>query len=193
MVGGVRVDLSGRTTVPALYACGEAACTGLHGANRLGSNSLLEGLVVGYHAGVEAGKGAAGDTREPPHPRLKVRLAAAQRDAIDVGDVTNALRAMTWRNLGIERNRFGIEEAIHMMHFWARYVMDKEFKSRPGWELQNMLLVARLIGEAALMREESRGTHFRTDFPNTDDVHWRRHIVIRAGQRPEARPLMGVA
>jgi L-aspartate oxidase len=115
--------LDGVTTVPRLLACGEVACTGLHGANRLGSNSLLEGLVVGYHAGIEARALAARESPEPPHPRLRVRLAAAQWDAIDVGDVTNALRGQTWRDLGIERNRFGLEEALHMIGFWARYVL----------------------------------------------------------------------
>jgi len=181
MIGGVRVGLNGATTVPRLYACGEVACTGLHGANRLGSNSLLEGLVIGLHAGIEARAAAEKEPADLPRPRLKVRLAAAQRDAIDVGDVTNALRALTWRNLGIERSRFGIEEARHMMQFWSRYVMDKEFRDRAGGELQNMLLTARLIAAAALLREESRGVHCRTDFPNLDDARWKVRIVMRKG------------
>ena len=189
MIGGVRVGLDGVTTVPRLLACGEVACTGLHGANRLGSNSLLEGLVVGYHAGVAARALAAAESPEPPFQRLRVRLAAAQRDAIDVGDVTNALRGQTWRDLGIERNRFGLEEAIHMIGFWARYVMDKEFHDRAGWELQNMLLVSRLIAEAALQRDESRGVHCRTDFPETDDARWKCRIVMRRESPPELRPV----
>ena len=189
MIGGVRVGLDGVTTVPRLLACGEVACTGLHGANRLGSNSLLEGLVVGYRAGIGARSLAAREPTEPPPPRLRVRLAAAQRDAIDVGDVTNALRGQTWRDLGIERNRFGLEEALHMIGFWARYVMDKEFHDRAGWELQNMLLVSRLIAEAALQRDESRGVHCRTDFPEADDARWKCRIVMRRDSSPELRPV----
>lgn len=189
MVGGVKADFCGRTSLPRLFACGEVACTGLHGANRLASNSLLEGLVVGYHAGREARKLAARVTGESPHPKLKVRLASAQRDAIDVSDVTNALRALAWRTLGIERTRFGLEEAEHLMQFWTRYVMDKEFNDRAGWELQNMLLSARLIAAAALLREESRGVHFRTDFPSTDDARWRQHIVVRKGRPPLLCPV----
>jgi len=179
MIGGVRVDLDGRTTLPRLWACGEVACSGLHGANRLGSNSLLEGLVIGCRAGDRAGSAAARDPAEPLHPRLKVRAAPSQRDAIDVGDVKNALRAVTWRSLGIERHRYGMEEAIHMMRFWGRYVMDKEFQDAAGWELQNMLMLARLVAEAALSREESRGVHYRTDFPEPRDGEWKVHIVVR--------------
>ena len=123
------------------------------------------------------------------HPRLKVRLAAAQRDAIDVGDATNALRALAWRDLGIERSRFGLEEAVHMMQFWSRYVMDKEFHDRTGWELQNMLLTARLIAAAALVREESRGVHCRTDFPDLDDAHWKVRIVMRKGEDARFLPV----
>ena len=185
MIGGIRVGPDGRSSVPRLFACGEVACTGLHGANRLGSNSLVEGLVMGCHTGDEAGRAAARERGEAAGPRLRVRQASERHDAIDVGDVTNALRAVAWRSLGIERNRFYIEEAIHMIRFWGRYVMDKEFQHAAGWELQNMLLVTRLLGEAALMREESRGVHFRTDFPETDDEHWKTRIVIRADAPPE--------
>ena len=191
MIGGVKVGLDGRTTVPRLFASGEVACTGLHGANRLGSNSLLEGLVVGYHAGEAAGSAAAEQSAETAHPRMKAQLAAAQHDVIDVGDVTNAIRAVAWRSLGIERTRVGIEEAVHMMQFWGRYVMDRGFEHAAGWELQNMLLVARLIAHTALLREESRGVHFRTDFPRMDDENWKVRIVLRRNTPPERRALIG--
>jgi L-aspartate oxidase len=177
MVGGVRIGLNGETNVPRLLACGEVACSGLHGANRLGSNSLLEGMVIGGRAGEEALRIAATLPGEITPRRIQVRNAAPQRDEIDADDVTNSLRAVAWRNLGIERNRFGMEEAIHMMRFWGRYVMDKEFRARDGWELQNMLLAARLIAEAALTREESRGVHYRTDHPKSDPA-WKRHIIL---------------
>ena len=118
MIGGVCVTPDGRTSIRNLFACGEVACTGLHGANRLGSNSLLEGLVTGYHAGAVAGSIASAETRDIAHPRLKTRIASPEHDAIDVADITNAIRAVSWRSLGIERTRVGIEEALHMMAFW---------------------------------------------------------------------------
>ncbi len=188
MIGGVKVDINGVCTMPRLFACGEVACTGLHGANRLGSNSLLEGLVVGRHAG-KAARQIAGGSNPPPHPRVKVHNSAAQHVAIDVEDVTNALRALAWRNVGIERSRFGLEETVHMLHFWGRYIMDKEFNERGGWELQNMLVVARLIAESATLRAESRGVHFRTDFPHVDDEHWKLHIIQRRQAKPELEPV----
>jgi len=178
MIGGVQVGFDGRTSVPRLFACGEAACTGLHGANRLGSNSLLEGLVIGHHAGDAARRTAESESREAPHTRFKVRLTAARTDAIDVADVTDSLRALCWRSLGIERTRFGLDEVAHMLVFWGRYVMAKEFRDRAGWELQNMLQVASLLTEVAMMREESRGVHFRTDFPKTNDALWKTHLDV---------------
>jgi len=184
MIGGVRVGPDGRTTSPRLFACGEVACTGLHGANRLGSNSLLEGLVTGHRAGSEASTAAARESGNTAHPRLKAQLSGAKREPIDIGDVTNALRAVAWRSLGIERSRFGLEESIHMMHFWARYVMNEEFCTQQGWEIQNMLLVARLVGASALLREESRGVHFRADFPDKDDETWRVHIIQQKDSEP---------
>ena len=189
MIGGVRTSLNGTTSIPRLKACGEVACTGFHGANRLGSNSLLEGLVVGYHAGDEAGRAASEEEGEPRRPNLKGCVETEKRDPIDVGDVTNALRAVTWRSLGIERNRFHIEEAIHMLQFWGRYVMDKEFHNPAGWELQNVLFVARLMADAALMREESRGVHYRTDFDAMNDENWRVRLAITKGSPPRRIPV----
>ena len=184
MVGGVRVGIDGRTSVRRLFACGEVGCSGFHGANRLGSNSLIEGLVIGAHAGEAAGRAARGKAAEVAHARVRGEVKKPKHGPVDVGDVTNALRALNWRNLGIERSQFGMEEAATMMRFWSRYVMDKEFGDVAGWQLQNMLCVARLLAGAALVREESRGVHYRTDFPDTDDVHWRGHILLRRGKAP---------
>ena len=187
MIGGVFAGLDGRSNLPRLFACGEVACTGLHGANRLGSNSLLEGLVLGHGAGDAAGRAAAAEANRTLHTRLKVRHDHGQHEKIDVGDVTNALRAVAWRSLGIERSRFGLEEAVHMMEFWGRYVMNAEFDSPAGWELQNMLQVGRLLGGLALLREESRGVHYRTDFPERDDATWQCRLAIQRGREPERR------
>jgi len=78
-----------------------------------------------------------------------------------------------------------------MMKFWGRYVMDREFRDSAGWELQNMILTARLIAQAALMREESRGVHYRNDFPERNDAQWQRHIILQKGCEPETRPVSG--
>ena len=99
---------------------------------------------------------------------------------LDVADVTNSLRSMMVRHMGVIRDRAGLEEARHDVAFWCRYALTREFAERPGWELQNLLTVARLMIHAALVREESRGVHFRSDFPGPNDAVWKRHVVCPA-------------
>lgn len=181
MVGGVLVDDEGRTSVEGLRACGEAASTGVHGANRLASNSLLEGLVFGRRAGMAAADAVAESTAPPTPRELRSHVAPSQRTELDLPDVRNSLRALSWRNLGIDRTADRLNETIEIVDFWARYVMDKVLWDRTGWETQNMLTTARLIALAALAREESRGVHFRSDFPQTDDVRFRGHVLLRRG------------
>jgi L-aspartate oxidase len=179
-VGGVVVDREARTTVDRLLACGEVTRTGLHGANRLGSNSLLEGLVYGAVAGRTACEIIAGGAA--PRPEFfKSVLAEPGRAHLDLDDVQNSLRALMWRSVGIVREGDALHEAEHSVDFWCRYVMDKEFATPDGWQLQNMLTLAKLIIVAARERTESRGVHFRRDFPDRDDAAWQRHITI---QRP---------
>ena len=176
-VGGVTVDVEGRTNVPNLYACGEVASTGLHGANRLGSNSLLEGLVCGCRAGANAGAAAKSIQFTPA--RVHFESGLDHGDKINVADVSNSLRSLMWRNVGIERNATLLEEAERMIDLWCGYVLDKEFRTLKGWELQNMLTTAKLMTVGALRRTETRGVHYRVDFPNRDDEHWQRHIAHR--------------
>jgi len=178
MIGGVKVAHDGSANIQNLFACGEAAATGLHGANRLGSNSLLEAVVYGQRTGAEAGRRAA-KRREPIPKRITSMLNSPKAVAIDLEDVRNSLRSLMWRNVAIERAAGPLKEAEKMIDFWCSYVMDKEFHSIKGWELQNMLTVARLITGAADTREESRGVHYRSDFPHLDNKNWQRHIVIR--------------
>ncbi len=175
-VGGVTADADGRTGVAGLWACGEVASTGLHGANRLGSNSLLEGLVCGCRAGNEAGRDA---TTRQTQKSLRVRAPQTcdSGDMINTTDVSNALHALMWRNVGIERNATLLEDAIRNIDSWCSYVMDKEFRGPGGWQLQNMLTAAKLMAAAALRRKETRGVHCRTDFPARDDDNWCRHIT----------------
>lgn len=179
MMGGVSVDLEGRTTVPNLWAAGEVTASGLHGANRLASNSLLEALVYGAHAG-QAASAVAATLRDDfaaalvENPRLD-----AIAEPLHLSDIRNSLQSLMWRNVGIRRDAEGLAEAIDSINQWCRYVLPRQFADPSGWELQNMLCVGRLMIEAARQRQETRGSQFRIDFPQTDDAHWHRHIEFR--------------
>jgi L-aspartate oxidase len=181
MIGGVKTDDKARTSIKNLYACGEVSSSGLHGANRLGSNSLLEGLVFGKIAGEEAGRSAKAHKAHPRHPSIKYEVAPSDRSRLDTADVRNSLRSLMWRNVGITRREQPLHEAQEIIGFWQRYVMDKVFDSAEGWECQNMLTVCLLMAQAALQRQESRGVHFRGDFPQTDDPNFAKHIEIIRG------------
>jgi L-aspartate oxidase len=178
MIGGVKTDHTARTTLRNLYACGEVASTGLHGANRLGSNSLLEGLVFGKMAGANASQGIEAGAAHLKHPLIEYRIPHSDRTRLDAADVRNSLRALMWRNLGITRRAQSLVETQEIISFWQRYVMDKIFDSPEGWECQNMLTICLLIAQSAYLRRESRGVHFRNDFPETDDEHFKRHIEV---------------
>ncbi|MDI9432677.1 MAG: L-aspartate oxidase [Planctomycetota bacterium] len=179
MVGGVLTDTLARTSIENLYACGEVASTGLHGANRLGSNSLLEGLVFGTIAGREVVQRARADvTTSLKHPLIKYKIPHSGRSQLDVPDVRNSLRALMWRNVGITRTAQPLTEAEEIIRFWHRYVMDKIFDSPEGWECQNMLTASLLVTCAAQLRKESRGVHYRVDHPKTDDANFRKHVEI---------------
>jgi len=178
MIGGVKTNTSARTSIQNLYACGEIASTALHGANRLGSNSLLEGLVFGKITGQSAYQHKKTGVSRIKHPQIKYQIPHSDRTRLDAADVRNSLRALMWRNVAITRRAKPLIEAQEIIRFWQRYVMDKIFDSPHGWECQNMLTVSLLIAQAAHMRRESRGVHFRSDFPNTDDEHFKKHIEI---------------
>jgi L-aspartate oxidase len=177
MVGGVTVDAQGRTTLPGLWAAGEVTSSGLHGANRLASNSLLEGLVFGAACGQGAAEAAGKMPDTLTALPLRARFTSESDGALDVADITNSLRSLMVRNMGVVRERAGLEEAQRGVAFWCRYVLAREFDFRAGWELQNLLTIARLMIWSALQREESRGVHYRSDFPEREDEHWRRHVV----------------
>ena len=179
MIGGIKVDRFSRTTIKQLYACGEVACTGMHGANRLGSNSLPEGLVTGYMAGTDACKSIQKTRRELlPYP-IRESIGGSKISWLDLNDIRNSLKSLMWRDAGIERDERHLLEAEEMIEMWCSYVIDKEFSHPVGWELQNMLIVSRLIVVSARKRKESRGVHHRTDYPKTDNIHWKKHIVIK--------------
>jgi len=177
LMGGLATDLDGRTSLPGLYAAGEVACTGVHGANRLASNSLLEGLVFGGRAGAAmAAESTAGPLpdgeREAGGPPLDLPLHEA-----DIG------WAM-WNDVGVFRSREGLERALAVLEpGWAaveRGLADGRSFDVASWRLAALATVGRLIARAALAREESRGAHWRADFPARDDLHWkRRHYETR--------------
>ncbi len=182
MIGGVKTDISARTNIGNLFACGEVAATGLHGANRLGSNSLLEGLVFGKIAGQFASEHIKAGAAHIKHPLIKYQIPHSDRTRLDTTDVRNSLRALMWRNVGITRRVQPLTEAQEIIRFWQRYVMDKTFDRPAGWECQNMLTVSLLMAESAEKRQESRGVHFRSDFPSTDNEHFKKHIEISCGK-----------
>jgi L-aspartate oxidase len=177
MIGGVSTDLDGRTDISNLLACGEVACTGLHGANRLGSNSLLEGLVLGRRCAQTALANLEKMGEALPVHALQGLPQEPAYGTLNLADVDNSLKSLMWRDAGVERTGKVLDEALEMITFWCRYVMDKEFDDPQGWELQNMLTVARLICMSARQREESRGAHYRLDFPDTSPS-WQRHIIV---------------
>jgi L-aspartate oxidase len=177
-IGGVTVDIDGRTTLDGLWACGEVTSSGLHGANRLASNSLLEGLVFG----VRCGAGAAAAARRMPDDFSAQPIVslpgAARREEYDLVDLRNALGALMGRHVAIERDADGLREAAATLDFWSRFTLETVFDEPDGWELQNLLTLGRLMVAAALTREESRGVHMRRDFPESNDTRWQRHITI---------------
>ncbi|MEM8738567.1 MAG: L-aspartate oxidase [Planctomycetota bacterium] len=181
MIGGVRVDAQTRTSLPGLYAAGEASCSGLNGANRLASNSLLEGLVFGKLAGETAREmlDAHGGGRRPT--RVVSDIRPSDRSELDLTDVRSSLRSVMWRHVGIERTGDHLAEVREMFEFWARYTMDKIFDERSGWEVQNLLTVGAMITRAAAWRTETRGTHTRLEHAGPDDT-LRVHDVWRKGQ-----------
>ncbi|MFQ6048275.1 MAG: L-aspartate oxidase [Phycisphaerae bacterium] len=179
MIGGLATDERACTSVPDLLACGEVACTGLHGANRLASNSLLEGLVFGRIAGQTAGEALSRARGRLQHADVRSSIEPSARTALDLNDVCNSLRSVIWRNVGIERIGQRLAETNDIVQFWGRYVMDKVFDDRFGWEVQNMLTVGRLIAAAAQTRAESRGVHYRSDYPQPNDRQWRCHVALQ--------------
>ncbi|GGR12098.1 L-aspartate oxidase [Streptomyces roseolus] len=188
--GGIRTDLLGRTTVPGLYACGEVACTGVHGANRLASNSLLEGLVFAERIAEDIaahGPHREGVVRTDPGTTVLTLLAPEVRREIQ--------RIMT-RDAGVLRSAASLTDAADALEALRQDAEEERKAAEPGvdsWETTNLLCVARVLAAAALAREETRGCHWREDHPDRDDEKWRRHLVVRiaADRRPVVRVTEG--
>jgi L-aspartate oxidase len=158
-MGGVRTDLDGRTNVARLFAAGEAACTGVHGANRLASNSLLEGVVFGIRAG-RAMREALKGTDAPAERRSMNATGAA---------FTREIQRIAWEKCGIVRSGDRLQEAVEQLEALAPELPEE----------RNIRQVALLIARCALARKESRGAHFRTDYPQASDAFARHSVVSR--------------
>lgn len=190
MSGGVVTDLRGETRVRGLYACGEVACTGVHGANRLASNSLLEGLVFSWrimqdlpHV-IEEGTGSLEKVCELKHKLRRSRLP------VEINLLRPFLQQMMMDCVGFRRGKEGLTEAWDFLVNNLE-VLQVEYVNSAGFELQNMITLAALMVRASLLREESRGCHFRVDFPGQAE-YWRKHIVFTRGEgeiNHELRPV----
>jgi L-aspartate oxidase len=176
MIGGIRVNTWGESNIPGLFAAGEVACTGAHGANRLASNSLLEVLIFGKRI-IEKTSSMDKPAKETSarlndvHHQLKPRMPA--KDIHLPG--LSALQNLLWEKAGIIRNGEGLTEAANTLAVWQESLPPP--RDRQSYELANLVLTARLMAEAALLRQESRGAHFRSDFPRSLP-EWQRHIVL---------------
>jgi L-aspartate oxidase len=195
MMGGVKTDLMARTSIPRLYAAGEVACTGVHGANRLASNSLLEGLVFGARAGAAV----VADEEASPAPSTSrhlredaaegegaARLARQVRSIAPeaVAEVAGRLRRVMWERVGLLRDAPGLQQAIADILRMETGLAPREPR-RPGLEARNMLFVSRLVTECALLRQESRGSHFRIDHPSRETGRGRHSIIAPGAPAPD--------
>lgn len=183
MMGGAWTDTHGATSVPGLFAAGEVACSGVHGANRLASNSLLEGLVFGARAAESAADYAVrlGPSRDSAAARkaaTSMLPAEEWSDHLDMEKLRNSLRRLMWAKVGIIRNREGLQSAIAQLEKWEERLKGR-CQTRRELEIQNMVTVGRLVATAALQRAHSLGAHFRSDFPE-ELSGWDRHIQLSA-------------
>jgi L-aspartate oxidase len=174
VMGGIETDLHGRSSVERLFAAGEAACTGVHGANRLASNSLLEGLVFGARA--------ADAMMAPVTPASLDRTAAESVVPLRDGDgapSVRALRDLMWQHAGLVRSADTLQPLARRLSAWCGDLARARAESPADRELRrlsSLVTVGLLIARAALRREESRGGHYRSDFPRRDDIHWLKHV-----------------
>jgi len=176
MMGGIKTNNWGETNIAGLFATGETACTGVHGANRLASNSMLEVLVFSKRIMEKTGKRAAAEA-PITSGGVEVHHLLSQREIPKVVPPPShsALQQLHWDKVGIIRNKEGLTEAADILAAWQKSLPQPT--DRPSYELNNLVLTGRLVTEAALLRQESRGAHFRSDFPQSSS-QWQRHIVF---------------
>jgi L-aspartate oxidase len=178
MMGGVKTNTWGETNVSGFFATGETACTGVHGANRLASNSMLEVVVFSKRimdkTAERAGTGSSlTPERQEVHHKLTKRKVVESVPAPGF----DRLQQLLWDDVGVIRDGDGLSRAADILAAWQHSLPPPT--DRPSCELHNLVLTGRLVAEAALLREESRGAHFRSDFPQTS-AEWQRHTVFTA-------------
>ena len=175
VMGGIETDLDGRTSIAGLFAAGEAACTGVHGANRLASNSLLEGLVFGARAAAAM----TGPVKAAALFGIAEQPVSLRSECSGDAPVAHAVRDLMWRHAGLLRSRDTLESLVARLSSWwglLAHAQSETGSEREFRRLSSLVTVSLLIARAALRREESRGGHFRTDFPHRDDIHWQKHV-----------------
>jgi len=184
VMGGVKTGSDGATSIKGLYAAGEVACTGVHGANRLASNSLLEGLVFG----ARAGRAAAGYDRQIsadcPEAEGQIIKKGMNSESsfyrisnFELEEVRHSLRRLMWEKVGIIRCEESLDEARKKLEKWS-FILDKTFRTRRELELKNMLEVSKIITESARRRKGSSGAHYRSDYPIKEEG-WERHLIFK--------------
>lgn len=172
-MGGIRSDIEGRASLPGLYAAGEAAATGVHGANRLASNSLLEGLVFG----ARAGRRMRDEIRSAAPTSKQQRAASNGPVSAGMEEVIREIQDLMWRDVGIVRIAGGLKKALGQLHAMSQRVAHPH--TRREFEARNLYILGLLVARSALARQESRGAHYRLDFPAHDDAKFLKHSVIK--------------
>ena len=175
LMGGIRTDLHGRSSLAGLYAAGEAACTGVHGANRLASNSLLEGLVFGARAAVAMVKEAKHAAKHGGAEQERM-VSGGSTDVNGTESFIHNVQQLMWDKVGIVRTRQGLTEAIQQLQACAQQL--PPLTSRRNCEARNIHTAGQLIARSALARLESRGAHYRTDYPGHDDAKFKKHSIV---------------
>ncbi|MYK18373.1 L-aspartate oxidase [Candidatus Poribacteria bacterium] len=195
MMGGIRTNTDTETNLKGLYACGEVACTGVHGANRLASNSLLECLVFGARAGTNAALFAQSESPDHPPdiPAVDNGLTSVETDITFIEAVKDTIQEVLWENVSIERDGEGLEQTLAELQDLTVSLESLQSVSQTLLqttdveiiEAVNMLNVALMITESALVRTESRGAHYRADFPAQNDTDWYRRVLLTRDAAPE--------
>jgi L-aspartate oxidase len=176
-MGGIKTDTWGQTSLTNLYACGECTSTGVHGANRLASNSLLEGLVFGNRIARKIKKNITlSSINQSEELKLSYNTHQEKYKEYNPVELKKELQKLMWNKLGIIRNSSDLKKALQKINQW-KFIFKSELKTADDFELANLIILADLIANSALQREESRGAHYREDFPQRDDINWKKHIV----------------
>ena len=176
LMGGVKTNTWGETNIKGLFVIGEASCTGVHGANRLASNSLLEAVVFSQRV-IERTTRDTVPEISGTEKDTAVRYSLSKRQVLkDVPPPSlSALQELHWDKVGIIRDKASLNEALDILSAWQKCL--PEPTDRPSYELNNLAMTGRLVAEAALLRQESRGAHFRSDFPKSLP-NWQHHLIL---------------